>query len=154
MPFCLRQPTEEDREDFLRMNAAFYRSDAVDHEIDPAFAAKTFDAFLNHSPFIDMLVAERDDGQLLGYCLLALTWSNEAGGPTAWIDEIYVTPEARGQHVGAAMMHEIHITYTGMRRFRLEVTPRNERAREFHKRFGYEPLEYQQMTRDFPFTLF
>ena len=76
----IRSIEPRDRDFFLSRNAAFYRSSACDHAIPPQNAERTFELLLHGTPYADCLIAEDDDGAPCAYLLLALTWSNEAGG--------------------------------------------------------------------------
>src|SRR5579883_2124968 len=40
----------------------------------------------------------------LGLACLAFTWTLEHGGKSAWLDELYVVPEARSRGVGARLL--------------------------------------------------
>ncbi len=56
------------------------------------------------TPYADCLIAEDENGQPCAYCLLALTWSNEAGGLCVWLEEIMVDDEQRGKGIGSRIM--------------------------------------------------
>lgn len=146
----IRRFTKGDRETYLALAAAFYAdSDAVDHTVPVHHAARTFDALMNGTPFADAFLAE-EGGKPLGFALLALTWSNEAGGLTVWIEELLTLPEARGRGVGRALMDKIRKTQPNANRFRLEVTRGNARAIGLYESLGYKVLPYDQMILDFP----
>jgi hypothetical protein len=61
-----------------------------------------FDAKLV-DPTACVLVAE-NDGKLLGYVSGSSRTAFYVGGMTAWVDEIFVLPERRGQGVGRMLM--------------------------------------------------
>ena len=146
----IRRFTRGDRETYLALAAAFYAdSDAVDHPVPAHHAARTFDALMNGTPFADAFLAA-EGGKPLGFVLLALTWSNEAGGLTVWIEELLTLPEARGRGVGRALMDKIRQTHPDANRFRLEVTRGNTRAINLYESLGYKVLPYDQMILDFP----
>ena len=77
-----------DREFFIDRCHAFYKTPACDHEIPQQNAERTFELLLHGTPYADCLIAEDENGQPCAYCLLALTWSNEAGGLCVWLEEI------------------------------------------------------------------
>ena len=91
----IRSIEPRDRDFFLSRNAAFYRSSACDHAIPPQNAERTFELLLHGTPYADCLIAEDDDGAPCAYLLLALTWSNEAGGLCVWLDELMVDETVR-----------------------------------------------------------
>ena len=45
-------------------------------------------------------VAEREDGQLVGYALYHHTWSSFRTNQRMWLEDLYVAPEARGTGAG------------------------------------------------------
>ena len=98
----------------------------------------------------DCLIAEDDNGTPCGYCLLALTWSNEAGGLCVWLEEIMVDDEKRGKGVGSRMIAAVHEKYNAAARYRLEVTDDNPRAAALYRLLGFEELPYRQMIIDTP----
>lgn len=144
----LRLFTSSDRADYCRLAHEFYRSDAVDHTIPDDFISRTADAVLAGTPYAAIYMLEQD-GQLAGYALLALTWSQEAGGLAVWVEELYVLPQFRGQGLGSAFFRELEGLYPSAARFRLEIEPDNLRARALYAKMGFEELNYGQMIHDF-----
>lgn len=144
----IRDWLPEDRERYLELSRQFYQTDAVLHPAPEENFAATFAETMAGSPYIRGLALCRD-GEMAGYALLSLTWSNEAGGLCVLLEEAYVVPEAQGQGLGGAFLDFVQQEYAGKaRRLRLEVTPGNTRAAELYARKGYEPLDYLQMVHD------
>lgn len=139
-----------DRDYFCGSVHAFYNSPAVCHAIPPAYAQRTFDRLMAGTPYAACLIAENEAGAPCGYCLLALTWSNEAGGLCVWLDELFVDPALRGKGVGHQLIAAVRAQYPDAARFRLEVTDENPRAAALYRTLGFETLPYQQMTLDRP----
>ena len=144
----LRTITEEDRKQYLSMCEDFYASDAVDHPVSPDHFVRTFDAALSGSPFVTCLMAERE-GETVGYVLLAHTWSQEAGGETVWVEELYILPQHRGKGLGTGILAQIRQRYPKTARVRLEVCPDNIRARALYEKLGFKELNYGQMVADY-----
>lgn len=140
----LRPFSAADRSAYLQMAHDFYRSDAVDHVIPDSYLERTADAVLAGNPCAAIYMIETD-GQTVGYTLLALTWSQEGGGETVWVDELYLLPPFRGQGLGTACFQELRQLYPKTARFRLETEPDNYKAKALYRRMGYEPLNYDQM---------
>lgn len=139
----VREIAPGDRETYEKMAAEFYSSPAVMHNIPGKYIKDTFDELISGSGYAKALIAEKD-GCAVGYALLALTWSQEAGGRVAWIDEIYVRPAARGLGAGSRLIEETARRFPSAR-FRLEVEPDNAAARRLYERLGYRTLPYMQM---------
>ena len=146
----IRSIEKADREFFIDRCPAFYRTSACDHEIPQQNAERTFELLMHGTPYADCLIAEDDDGTPCAYCLLALTWSNEAGGLCVWLEEIMVDDEKRGKGVGSRMIAAVHEKYNAAARYRLEVTDDNPRAAALYRLLGFEELPYRQMIIDTP----
>ena len=143
----IRQFVEADREMFLDMAREFYHSPAVDHAVPEENFVRTFDAVLGGSPYAKGVMLEKD-GVPAGYALLSLTYSNEAGGLCVLVEEVYVREQFRGCGLGKEFFAWTEARYPEARRFRLEVTPSNERAAALYRRLGYERLDYLVMVKD------
>ena len=107
---------------------------------------KTFAELMDGQSCARALIAEKD-GAYAGYILLALTWSQEAGGKVVWIDEVYVRPSARGCGAGTALLREAVSRFPAAR-YRLEIEPDNVRAKKLYEQLGYKELGYVQMYSD------
>lgn len=89
-------------------------------------------------------IAEADETPVpLGYLVLVYVFSLEHGGLTAEIDELFVTPEARGNGIGRSLLRtaEAACTETGCRHLSLQVGTRNEVARAFYRAMGFAPRD-------------
>lgn len=140
----LRPFSAADRAVYLQMAHDFYRSEAVDHAIPDHYIEKTADAVLAGTPFASIYLFEVD-GTVAGYVLLLHGWSQEGGGSTIWVDELYVLPPFRGQGVATAFFREVRRRYPDTARFRLEIEPDNRKAQALYERMGYKILNYRQM---------
>ena len=70
-----------DREEYLAMEHDFYHSPAVLHPIPDENHKLTFDVLMEGSPYTVCFMFRSDDKkEVYGFALLALTYSNEAGG--------------------------------------------------------------------------
>jgi GNAT superfamily N-acetyltransferase len=89
------------------------------------------------------------DPEPVGIAVLAYTWTLEHGGPVAWLDELFVVPERRGQGIGLAMLrHATDIAKkAGCRAVDLEVDAQHERAEHLYEREGFERLLRKRWTK-------
>lgn len=133
----------EDKDFYINSVKDFYNSEAVLHSIPDENIEKTFELVIKSSPFADIYIMEQD-GKSVGYALLAITFSQEAGGNVVWVEELYVLPKFRGQGIGGAFLEYLKSNYD-VSRLRLEYTPVNKFACEVYKKHGFKPLEYNQM---------
>ena len=145
----IRPIEAKDRTVYLSMARKFYDSDAVLSPVPTENFEKTFDLLLKGTPFADAFVFEENE-TVVGYALLARTWSQEAGGETLWIEEIYLEPDARGKGYGSAFFRFLEEKYAPeAKRFRLEVEKENEGAVSLYQRMGFAFFPYDQMKKDF-----
>lgn len=146
----IRPITAEDRETYLALCREFYHSPAVLHPVPEEHFARTFDRIRTGSPFVKGYLLEQD-GTAAGYALLAVTFSQEAGGEVWWIEELYLRPEFQGKGMGTELFSYLEEHRPGaVTRFRLELEPGNLDARRLYERLGFSTLGYGQMVRDFP----
>lgn len=127
----------------------FYSLPAVLHKIPKSNIQATLAELASDSPHAKAFLLEHG-GKTAGYCLLAQTYSNEAGGKALWVEEIYVRAEFQGKGLGGEMLDFIISHAKGKyKRIRLEISENNAGARRLYRQKGFKPLEYSQMTLDF-----
>jgi ribosomal protein S18 acetylase RimI-like enzyme len=144
----IRRPEPSDKRAMTAMMKEFYNTDAVLHPVPESNFDKTFDMLFMGWHYADAFLAE-ENGMAVGYALLSLAWSNEAGGLTVWLEEIYVRPDYRGMGIGESLITRVFREYNSKAaRFRLETEPFNNAARRLYKRLGFQDLPYCQMTLD------
>ena len=85
----------------------------------------------------------------IGYVALTLGFSFEYGGRDAFLDEIYVDEEYRGQGVGrqAIAIAEAAAREMGVDAVHLVVSRANKRAMELYRRQGYLLYQRDLMTK-------
>lgn len=142
----IRKIMSTDRERFISMARAFYHSPAVHAPVPEDYHRRAFEEMLRSEDYLLGLIFETD-GQTAGYALLMKSWSQEAGGPCVWIDELYVLPEFQGRGLGHEFFRELPKRIPAAR-YRLEIEPENHRAEALYRKMGFENLPYGQMVRD------
>ena len=144
----VRKVTPQDKEMYLSLTEKFYQSDAVSHNIPLENRLNTWDEIMRSDEYADCYFVIKD-GDVAGYMLLAYTFSQEAGGKTAWIEEIYILPEFRSMGLGNELFDFIKAEIEpDCARLRLEVEADNIRAKKLYKSLGFKQLEYEQMIRE------
>ncbi len=136
-----RKIEERDVAAYIEMATDFYSSPAVLHSIPQKHIEDTAKTVLCGTPFADIYVFE-EAGCLVGYGLLALTHSQEAGGTVCWLEEIYTKPAVRGKGVGGAFIEFIKENVPAAR-YRLEVEPDNMRVKALYRRHGFSEMGYE-----------
>jgi ribosomal protein S18 acetylase RimI-like enzyme len=82
-------------------------------------------------------------GLLVGYLVAVSVLSLEHGGVMAEIDEFFVSPHARGQGAGDALLSALQaaLTADGCTRLQLQLGVDNRPARAFYRRHGFHGRE-------------
>ncbi|MEH3045735.1 GNAT family N-acetyltransferase [Sphingomonas adhaesiva] len=118
---------------FVRDLATFEKApDAV-----KATDAMLYDALFGADPAAEALIAERD-GQAIGFAVFYKTFSTWTGKRGIWLDDLYVTPEARGSGAGAALLQALAgiAVDRGYARFEWWVLDWNTPAIDFYRAKG------------------
>ena len=96
--------------EFLEMSRDMYDSPAVAHPVSRDIFIATFRACLAGNQNIEgRMICE--NGENIGYLLLAHSFSTEIGAPIIMIEELYLLPEARGRHIGRAILEALSRHY-------------------------------------------
>lgn len=95
------------------------------------------------------LLAARAGGVVIGVSYVAMIWSLEHGGPSSWLEELYVLPGWRGGGVGAALLQAslALAAERGCLMMDLEVTADHARAANLYRRQGFAALERGRWVR-------
>ena len=96
---------------------------------------------------LQIFMMEDEMGEVVGYAIVQLIWSNEWGGLTANIDEMYVVERARRQGAATGFIENIGQLVPHINRVTLEVTPSNEKALQLYERLGFRQAENTCMER-------
>jgi GNAT superfamily N-acetyltransferase len=85
----------------------------------------------------EVLVIERS-GAAVGYAILVPFWSNEFRGEALILDELYVSPGARGGAGADALARiEERARARGVKLLALEVLPEAQRVHALYQRAGF-----------------
>ena len=134
---------------FVRELAEFEREpDAV-----VATEAMLEAALFGPHPAAEAVIAEGAEGKALGFALFFQNFSTWTGLPGMYLEDLYVTPSARGAGVGKALLrHLADIAVTrGYGRFEWSVLDWNQPAIDFYRAMGAVGMEewtVQRVTGD------
>ena len=121
----------------------------VEHRLpaEPERIDRGLDAALRPGSPAWLFLAERD-GRAAGVFLANPIASVEKGGETLWIEELYVTPDARRTGVARALLaHALdQARRRGLRAFDLEVVPTQAAALALYRALGFEDVPRQRMS--------
>jgi GNAT superfamily N-acetyltransferase len=142
----IRRATPDDLEMLIEMNAQYCAAEQV--PADPHRARAGFAPLLADDTHGSVHMVLNPLGQVVGYAVLARSWSVEIGGAEVVLDELFV--RTRGQGIGSRAIEAL-ATYCrerGVRRIFLETERRNERARRLYARHGFREDDSIWMSRE------
>lgn len=128
----------------VRLRSAFYAEEG--YPDDPARATQLLEQLVSDARYGRLFVR---DGE--AYVLVTFGFSLEFDGRDAFVDELYVTPHARGRGYGteALAMAERACREHGISALHLEVEFENEKARRLYEHTGYKAHSRHLMTKWF-----
>ncbi len=141
-----RKITKNDWELYRHYVDIFYHTDAVNAPIPEENYRATFDELMRSDVYAECYIFEYE-GTPCGYVLLSKYFSQEAGGYSITIEEIYLEPEYRSKGLATEFFDWIK-RESGAMRLRLEVEEENVGAKRLYERVGFVPLPYEQMVID------
>ncbi len=141
----IRKMVENDRAPVERMMREFYASEAVSTDGSPEIFKADIDACVGESPYLEGYVFE-EDGKIIGYGMLAKSFSTEFGKPCIWIEDLYLEKEFRSKGIGSRFLEFVEKEYP-YALLRLEVEPENEAAVRAYRKSGFEVLPYMEMKK-------
>lgn len=141
----IRKMTAEDKPQVLEMMRVFYRSDAVWTNGSEEIFQADIDNCVGESPYLEGYILENARG-VMGYAMIAKSFSTEFGKMCIWIEDLYLKEEFRGQGMGQRFFAYITSAYPGCL-FRLEVEEENHRAIHVYEKCGFTKLPYVEMKK-------
>jgi GNAT superfamily N-acetyltransferase len=83
-------------------------------------------------------IARGDDGAALGFATVYMTWETLDAGRLAVMNDLYVSPAARGEGLGAALIEECRgfAAERGAGKLAWQTAPDNEVAQRLYERVG------------------
>lgn len=143
----IRKMEERDRAEVLEMMRVFYSSDAVHTDGSEDIFNSDIDECVSDSPFAEGFVfTETGRDGLLGYAMLAHSFSTEYGMHCVWVEDIYLKEEARGKGLASEFFDHIRDTYPDSLQ-RLEAEHENAHAMDVYKSQGFSEMPYAELYR-------
>ena len=139
----IRKMKPSDENEVLAMMRPFYSSPAVFTNGSETIFRRDFAECISDSPFLEGFILE-DSSIILGYAMLAHSFSTEFGKPCVWIEDIYLKPEARGKGYAPKFLSFVRETYP-QAILRLEVEAENTPAVSAYRKSGFGTLPYLEM---------
>lgn len=142
----IRKMISSDEQEVLAMMRTFYRSPAVFTNGSESIFRRDFAECVGSSPFLEGFILEDSTG-VLGYAMLAHSFSTEFGKPCVWVEDIYLKPQARGMGCAPAFLSHVRALYPHSL-IRLEVEEDNTQAVSAYRKSGFGTLPYLEMLND------
>ena len=142
----IRIMKEEDREAVLDMMRVFYASDAVSSNGSKEIFEADVQTCIDNSPYLEGYVfCEKDD--IIGYAMLAKSFSTEWGKECVWIEDIFVKEEYRGRGIAKEFFAFVDKKYP-LSVQRLEVEDYNLSAVKAYQKSGFAFVPYKEMWKN------
>lgn len=135
----------EHKDEVIEMMREFYASSAVFTNGSEEIFQRDVENCIRDNPYLEGYVFT-DCDTVLGYAMIAKSFSTEFGKPCIWIEDIYLKKEHCGKGIGSRFMSFIEQKYPDSV-LRLEVEKENERAVHVYKKSGFGVLPYMEMKK-------
>ncbi len=142
----IRIMTKEDTEKVLEMMRVFYNSDAVWSNGSEEIFKNDIENCVNSCPFLEGYVFT-ENSSIVGYAMIAKSFSTEFGKRCIWIEDIYIKNGFRGLGFGTKFFKFIEEKYSDCV-LRLEVEEDNQTAIGLYRKSGFEILPYMEMIKN------
>ena len=146
MNYSIRLMSFLDKEEVLQMMIVFYESEAVLSNGSNEIFNSDFDNCVNDNPYLEGYVFCLED-KILGYAMIAKSFSTEFGKPCIWIEDLYIKDEYRNKGIGSKFFKFIEEKYPNTI-MRLEVEESNEVALHVYKKEGFKILPYIELKKE------
>ncbi len=146
MNTIIRAMNQKDKHTVIGMMRTFYTSPAVLSNGSEEIYANDVDNCVGDCPFLEGYIFE-EASEIIGYAMLAKSFSTEFGKPCIWIEDLYIKEAYRGQGIGSRFFAFVEEKYPNVL-LRLEVEAENQRAIHTYQKNGYEVLPYMEMKKD------
>ena len=141
----IRNMIESDADEVFEVMKVFYNSPAVLSNGSDEIFKSDIENCVSDNPFLEGYVFV-EDNKMLGYAMIAKSFSTEYGKQCLWLEDLYMKPESRGLGIGTKFFKYIENTYSNCI-IRLEVEEENQRAIHTYQKCGYDFLEYKEMKK-------
>lgn len=117
------------------------------YEREPEAVQLNRDEFRRHlfgeRPYAEVIMAEGDGGEVVGFALFFHNFSTWTGRPGIWLEDLFVREERRGKGHGLALLTELArlAVERGCGRLEWSVLDWNEPSIGFYKSLGAVPMD-------------
>lgn len=141
-----RQCVEADLPHVQTLVDELYRDDPNTQDVSTDIR-RTF-AELQTRPEKGRLIVFDDGGNVVGYCIIIVFWSNEYGGNIIDIDEICIAAQKRRSSIATDLILWLEETFkSDAVGFSLEIAHHNTAAQNLARKMGFSPVRNQHMIK-------
>ena len=142
----IRKIEKGDKQAVIEMMRVFYASDAVSSNGSNEIFEADVQTCIDNSPYLEGYVfCEKDD--IIGYAMLAKSFSTEWGKECVWIEDIFVKEEYRGRGIAKEFFALVDKKYP-LSVQRLEVEDYNLSAVKAYQKSGFNFVPYKEMWKN------
>ena len=145
MDFEIRKMQFEDKQEILNMMEEFYSTEAVSTNGSDEIFETDFENCIGDCPYLEGFVFCQNKN-ILGYAMIAKSFSTEFGKICIWLEDLYVKKEYRGQGIISKFFEYAEKRYKNSI-FKLEVENDNIHAIQVYKKRGFNMLPYVEMMK-------
>lgn len=145
MQINIEKMRAEHKKEVIDMMTVFYASDAVHTNGSAEIFEADFENCIGNLPYIDGFVFTQAE-KVLGYAMIAHSFSTEFGKECIWFEDLYLKPEFRGFGIIPKFFNFIETEYKNTI-FRLEVEKENLHALHVYKKHKFSELPYHEMVK-------
>ncbi|MEQ8170116.1 MAG: GNAT family N-acetyltransferase [Candidatus Eremiobacterota bacterium] len=128
----------EDYSELKDMILGLYSEDPSSVSMEEEKILKTVKELIDHQDK-GQIILFRINNETVGYGIIIFFWSNEYGGNIIYIDELFVKEEWRNKKIGTSFFNYLLENFGDKAvALKLEVTPRNVRARKYYENMGFK----------------
>jgi ribosomal protein S18 acetylase RimI-like enzyme len=138
--------TAADLDTLVPLMDAYYEFDGI--PFDAARARKAVIGLLENDSLGKAWLISQENA-VAGYVVITYDYGLESGGREAFIDELYLKTDYRGQGIGrkTIVFLEQFCASVGVRTLLLGVEPENTEAQAFYQAVGFEDRRLRMMTK-------
>lgn len=146
MKTAIKRATTDDRPRLIELMARFYAEEGYPFKRQ---ATRRALAQLLEDERLGAVWTFRRQEEVVGYLVVTFGFSLEFGGRDAFVDELFVLEEHRGQGFGsrALRLAATHCRRWGVAALHLEIEDGNDRAEALYARKGFKLHSRRLMTR-------
>ena len=134
----VRPATPDDLPEIAALIRELAEYEALGHEVAWT-EAQLADALFGEDPSAHVVLAESDDGAVVGLAIWFRTFSTFLGRSGIWLEDLFVRPGHRGAGHGRALLDALRRLTDG--RVEWAVLDWNEPAIGFYRSIGAHPVE-------------